>query len=237
MFQRSGYRSAHEPLAFDYFPRVYSRGGNGGLQNPEALRRYLQARDDHLGLEMESSYFLFDATPILADMFPDARFILTTRDCYSWLRSVVNRETRYSRPRTYPYWLAWNRRFTGGRTAHALLEDGRLPERPNELLLRSYLEYWTHHHRVVQDAVPESRLLVIPTACLNESAGRLDEFLDLPVPLQRVEAQNATTIARGDFSDVDLDYLTGIAHECCGDVMAEHFPKIRHARDALTSAP
>ena len=61
----------------------------GSLQNSD-LTAYIKKRDRSRYLEVDSSQvnaFLLD---ILLQEFSEARFILTIRDCYSWLDSIIN---------------------------------------------------------------------------------------------------------------------------------------------------
>jgi len=231
IFSRNGFRTDHEPLNYDFIPRLAS----GTFRSSDRCARYLRERDVLLNLEAESSHFLFEVAPTLAEIFPDARFICTLRDCFSWLESVLNREAASDTRGQYPYWLLWNKRFTRGRTARTLLENGRLGERPCEDTLRSYFRYWAYHYHVVESQVPDDRLLLGRTSELEAELPRISAFLELEKPLRAVEPQNTGSRKLVRLGEMDVDRLTAIADEVCGPTMERHFPEIRHASDAVTT--
>jgi hypothetical protein len=82
------YRSAHE--AESGFLCKKNLAFLNGKINRNQFTHYLKHRDQRLNLEMDSSalnYFLLD---MLVKEFSEAKFILTIRDCYSWLDSAIN---------------------------------------------------------------------------------------------------------------------------------------------------
>ena len=63
-----------------------------GALDKTQLKELLTKRDQHLGLELESCNLLRFFVETLLDGFPEAKFILTIRDCYSWLDSCLNHQ-------------------------------------------------------------------------------------------------------------------------------------------------
>ncbi|MFI5348108.1 MAG: radical SAM protein [Elusimicrobiota bacterium] len=59
--------------------------------SPRAVRSFLRRRDCLGWLEMDSASANFLYVEHLAREFPDGKFLLTVRDCYSWTDSVVGR--------------------------------------------------------------------------------------------------------------------------------------------------
>ena len=51
---------------------------------------YICHRDERLGLEFDSSWVNYFIIGHLVYAFPDAKFILLVRDCYTWVESIVN---------------------------------------------------------------------------------------------------------------------------------------------------
>jgi len=84
------YRSDHEPRA-PMTNVMLVRWIEGSLTDG-AFADFLRARDVRLNLEMEANHPLHHCTPLLVDLFPEARFILTIRDCYSWPNSEINQQ-------------------------------------------------------------------------------------------------------------------------------------------------
>lgn len=54
------------------------------------IENVLTMRDIFLNLEVEAAHYLYMLVPYLADLFPDAKFILTVREPRSWLNSEIN---------------------------------------------------------------------------------------------------------------------------------------------------
>lgn len=159
------YRSAHEAQYADFLDRLDDRFA-GRLPDDDA-RVWLRKRDSHLWLECEAAHPLAWFAGPLAEEFPHARFLLTVRDCHSWLNSVLDQHLNVPRPRTNLRDLY----FGGhGDPKQPVLEE--LEEYP----LKAYLSYWARHNSAVLDAVPSHRLLVVPTQRISRSVDRIVEF-------------------------------------------------------------
>src|SRR6185437_3672777 len=132
-------------------------------------------------LEMDSSYLNGEVIEFLARDFPESRFILTLRDCLSWVDSFTN-------------FLLNRPEFVGARKRHVqrhmALAFGEPPyqfSRHERILeevrlhpLRTYLRYWSDHNRKVLDVVPSERLQVIKTAEIGKSSRQLEKFFGIP---------------------------------------------------------
>ena len=64
------------------------------------LQQLVHRRDKALWLEMEASAFNVHVLDLLVQEFPHARFILTIRDCYSWVDSALNHQLGRKLPST-----------------------------------------------------------------------------------------------------------------------------------------
>jgi len=96
------YNARHEPEHYFLIDRILA-AANGKIDQ-KAMARYLINRDKRLWLELESSLLTNLLVDILVTEFKQAKFILTIRDCYSWLDSAINSEL--NRPVTYS-WQKW----------------------------------------------------------------------------------------------------------------------------------
>ena len=88
MFSRN-VRKGHEKEALDFIDAFF-RWQEGGITEPE-YRAWLVARDREMALEIDSSWFHGLIVDLLVSEFSEARFVLTIRDCYSWLNSEFKR--------------------------------------------------------------------------------------------------------------------------------------------------
>ena len=220
------YRSAHQPDSRELFAVIRQR--QSGL--PETrLRRWVVNRDRRLWLEMDSSHLLHGIVDVLANAFPEAKFILTIRDCYSWLESEINEQLGpgSSKP---PWDQAYDLRYGGSRGDKAdmpLIERGLFP-------ITAYLDYWTRHNEVVL-AVPPHRLLVLRTNDISKATPQVAGFLGIPAT--SIDADRAHVHRRSEnrirlWELIDPGYVTGLAQVHCRHLMERFFPEIRSPEDA-----
>jgi len=162
----ASFRARHE-ARYAEFRRVLPARMAGAMGNDEA-RNWLRQRDALLWLECEAAHPLAWFADALVAEFPEARFLLTVRDCRSWLNSVVDQHLNVPRPRTNLRDL-----YYGGDFEHESEVLADLGEYP----LAAYLSYWARHNAKVLDSVPTDRLLVVPTQHLSHSIEPIAEFV------------------------------------------------------------
>lgn len=92
----SSYKSQHEPAKEQYINSVLLFVG--GLINNDVLRDFTRSIDVELCLEMNSSNLNEFYIDLYVSEFPKAKFILTIRDCYSWLDSYINNQLYWKVP-------------------------------------------------------------------------------------------------------------------------------------------
>src|SRR6188472_2082412 len=81
------YRSAHEVDAKRLLP-IGEAILHGDLAvDSRRVRAELRRRNWRFQLDVDSAPFLNPLTPMLVELFDDARFVLVLRDCFSWLDS------------------------------------------------------------------------------------------------------------------------------------------------------
>jgi sulfotransferase family protein len=212
------YRSDHEP---DY-PWLIPRLTESRFDRPEEWDTYLRQRDRRLWLEMESNWLHIFEIEQLVRVFPGARFILTIRECRSWLDSIVNHVLAND---VGPIWRQAQRtyyrvdQFTHQRGEEAFRDAGLYP-------VRAYLSAWGRHNRHLVEVVPPERLLVIRTSEIKNSSERIAAFLG--VDPKSVDAERGHQYVNERkyhmLEKVDRSLLEESIHECCGDVMAKWFP-------------
>jgi hypothetical protein len=224
------YRVAHEP---EPEPMVALIGRHrSGAATEKEIRSVLRARDRRLRLELESSnptsYFVSD----LVELFPDARFILTIRDCYSWTDSYIDHQLNLPiEPGEDAFW---------GTMRDAYLATGRAHEPGEEVLaergtypLAGFLGYWADHNRKVLDAVPPDRLLVIRTPEIGRHIDDIAAFLDVPADTLNHDRAHLHTAPRrhGILDRIDPELLERQVDSLCRDLMDRYFPDIRSLAD------
>jgi Sulfotransferase domain len=222
-------RAGHEVQAPQLLDNIFAR--HHGRISEQEMTAWILARDRKLALEVDSAALNFWILDILLREFPDARFVLSIRDCYSWLNSSVNQWLRF--PDTRPRWLEYQKfrfgdpAFTRAPGEHVLEEKGFQP-------LSGYLSYWTMHNGAVLAKVPAERLFVVRTDQIKQRALEISDFAGLPrrsVRLRRThEFRNPSK--QDIIHRIDRDYLEKKVEQYCRPLMTRFFPEIKSLDDA-----
>ncbi len=86
------YRSAHEPEALVLVDLLVAVAD--GRSGEDDLRRYLRSRERRLRLEVNCAGLNGLVVDQLVEVVPTARFVLTLRDPYDWLASMIDHSLR-----------------------------------------------------------------------------------------------------------------------------------------------
>jgi hypothetical protein len=216
----SRYRAAHEPEHELLIPFVL-RQGPAPAPDAAAL---LRAHDRRLWLELESSHVLVHFVRTLVSEWPEARFVLTMRDCYGWLDSILNNRKSGRAPARWRALGEFRRRVLVPAHRRDLPRDASGQPRD----LDATLAYWALHQRLVLDAVPAGRLLVVRTHELGGSAPAIARFLGIPAAsLDLSRAHEFKTPGRTDkLGQIDRDVLEAAVDRYCGPLMRTYFPEM-----------
>ena len=223
-------RSCHEPEAIELMEKIFDL--QAGRIKEEELTAWVRRRDRKLALEVDSSHLNFYILDLLIREFPEARFVLTIRDCYSWCNSVINQAARLA-GKVHPFWprLA-DLRFRPDIFRHAP-EEKFLKEK-GLYTLDGYLSHWKEHSGQVIDKVPKERLLVVRTDQIQQEALTIAGFAGLPhhaVRLERThEYQNPSK--EQWLRQIDRNFLEAKVEKHCRPLMTQFFPEIKSLDDA-----
>lgn len=191
----------------------------------------LERRDRILGLELESSHLLGPFVSTLVGLFPEARFILPVRDCFSWLDSMINQQLRNRDNVEDRKWEPiWNLYFQGSRFRHPpeerILEEARLHT------LDGYLTYWNTHNRHVLETIPAERLFMLRTDDIGERAGELAAFLGIPA--SKADPSRSHTYRRSSddrlLDTLDPEYVMEKCEVHCRELMERLHPELWRSR-------
>ncbi|MGH6888120.1 MAG: sulfotransferase [Rhizomicrobium sp.] len=219
------YRVAHEPESRFLTDKIvaYRRG----RITSEKMSQYLRRRDRRMQLEMDSSYLNSEVVEFLAQAFPEAKFILTLRDCFSWVDSFTNFFLNRPEFMMSKRHVQRHMALLFGEPPYEFSQHDRALERAGLHPLRRYLRYWRDHNRRVLDVVPDERLLIVKTNDIEKSGKRLERFLRLPHNSLRLHIHANSALARhGLIGQIDPGYVRESIMDCCGDLMAEFFPEM-----------
>lgn len=228
LFEKN-YRSIHEPESKELIQFVLqSSSGNYSAKQKE---KYVRERDKNLWFEFDSSVLNVFILDQLVESFPNAKFILTIRDCYSWLDSTINYHGSGYLP---PFWMElmqwWFRPMDFSFSA----EDSILQEN-NLFPVECYLSSWATHNRTVLDKVPSSRLLVVKTPEIGKRIPEIASFLGVP---QASLDKKRSHLYKSDrklnlLSQLDKDFVEKKVEMHCRELMRAYFPEIRTINDVF----
>ena len=221
----SHYRSAHEAQARQTIAMLLRY--RSGRASESDLRAFIRRRDKELRLEMDSAGYNPLMAAVIADEYPDAKFIITVRDCFTWANSAINQFL--NNPNAQQHWLEWRESIFGS------LENCRYDE-PEDVLrshnvwnLDSIYNVWASHYSAVLDSVAEDRILIVR---ISEIRNRLDDIAEfLGVSGKTLDPSRSMAYkAPKDFgllAKVDPDVVNHRAQEICGSLMQQFYPDRR----------
>ncbi len=218
-----GYRTSHEPNEIFMINLLHQK--KNGTLSLDDLIKILKYRDISNWLEMESSHYLGSIASELINVFDDAKYILTIRDCISWMDSWFNHQlSRETLSNESIYDLGRNNYYSSG---HEYTKHDRMLEKMKLYPIRSYLEFWKTHNQNVLYSVPKERLLIIKTNEISKMTPQLANFL-------HVNESNIFNKASHEFKakgkhnildKLDTNFLYDSAMEICGELNDEYFPE------------
>ena len=194
------------------------------------LRALVLRRDKEYCADVNSAGINAYFVDILLEEFPDALFLLTMRDPYSWLDSAFNQIMNF-----IP--LQEGKRWSLHRELREYdLDPHQLKHPPEEQSLEaqglptldSWLAQWGQHNQTVLSTVPEHRVLIVKTMDITKRAHEIADFVGLPrssIQLSRSHQHKAPR-KHHLLEGIDRKYLDMKVQEHCGSLMKQYFPEI-----------
>jgi hypothetical protein len=198
-------RSAHEPQAEILLRLILGR--HQGHIDAVIFSQFVAQLFQRLDLELSVSQINGYMIETLVSLYPEARFVLTLRDCNTWVRSFVNHQLT----RTLPPESAWHafRELRFKQEGHPHRAEDRALKQRGLYSLGAYLSYWVQHNADVIKTVPARQLFIVPTHRLVPEAPRIAEFLGIDPVLIDTDAAHAFrgSYVRGPFDEMDDAYV------------------------------
>jgi len=227
MFARS-FSSDHEFQLQDQLG-VFERRLLGTISDAE-IRKFIHTRSAAKPLDMDSCGAHFSIVDFLVEEFPDAKFLLTLRDIYSWMNSCVGKLLG-------DFTGGWGSRAGALMNCLDVLPDGRflLTDQQNmKVRLEQMAKIWTGVNQRVIAAVPKERLLIVYTEELVERSGEIAAFCgidsDLLDPIHANAGPNANFL-----QCFDSEQIEEVVQMHCRRLMEEHYPELTLASYAAAS--
>jgi hypothetical protein len=221
-------RSGHEPDDSSMIDRIL-KIAQGEVSYSE-IRSHLRRRDRRLCLDIDSSQLNFFVLEHLLQEFSDAKFLLTIRDCYSWLDSFINDSLRRC---TSEEWIKFREfRFRANKFTHPLQETAL--KRRGLYTLDGYLSYWANHNQKVINTVPSNRLMIVKTNEITEKAYEIAAFAGLQNSTVQLSRSHSFKNSKKFYvlGEIEQNYLQSKVREHCQDLMCKVFPEIQSLEDA-----
>src|SRR5699024_1010477 len=161
---------------------------------------------------------------VLADLFPDALFLVTVRDPYSWLESRLN----FHYKKDPLQWREYRHYFWISRQTEYAPEEEEL-RRLGLCSLDVYLSQYADQYRRVLSAVPPERRLIVRTGQINDQLPSIAALIGAPssnVVTSAHSNQQKEKIAPLD--KINVDFVRSRVHEHCSDILSEFFPEHRN---------
>jgi sulfotransferase family protein len=186
-----------------------------GKPDVDAVRAELRQRAATLQLDVDVAALLAPFAGELATLFPEARFILTIRDCFSWFSSYVEHVVRDPAP--VSFWL--EARDAGFPRPYEYEPGDEALERRGLPPVRLGFRRWTEGNQGVLTGVPSERLLVVRTEDLSTSIDALASFCRVDRDRMQVVHDGAAPEIECVLADVRSEHLARVARETCAPLM------------------
>ncbi len=218
MFARH-FRSRHEAEVNQEIA-LLARKISGQCKTGEVAKWFIE-RSHRLWLECDVSHLHGYCVQEISEALPDAKFILTLREPYSWLDSSFNQTLK----------VPLNSHWAGLRKQ----VHGPLPESypaPEAVLqqhglypIASLLNRWADRIEQVTKIVPPERLLIVKTKELKASTECIAEFCGIDSRLLSAEKshQYAATKKIGLLEGIDRSYVDALIEQRCGELVKQYF--------------
>lgn len=184
------------------------------------MESFILERDKRLKLEIESSHPMGYISDILANNFPEAKFVITIREPQSWLRSRLNFHHKVDPPawREYREYF-WLRPHKGHSEAEKPLAQYSLSS------LDVYLNQYADHYRRVLDAVPHEQRLIIKTHELKNSTDTLAQFVGITGECLHTSHSNREPNKILPLENMDENYVKDKIWQHCEFIIRQYFPE------------
>lgn len=172
--------------------------------------------------EFDSASFSHFYLPLLLNLFPNAKFIFTIRDCFSWVNSVID----YTMTRKWnKVWLREYISFYFQIPDHLI---GNIPEfqKDQKQYIEKLLIQWAVLNTKILEQLPSERVLILKTSDISKSLDKIACFAGVPVESlqQDPSHQNRSPQKLGTLQSVERDFIAPLYKRHCSRLMEKYFP-------------
>ncbi len=156
-----------------------------GWINEETLRSYIRYRHEIGQLEMDTASFNHFYLHILIKEFPQAKFIFTVRDCYTWVNSFLKMISRWKKHfldigQDMPDWMLNYGRILFGEYDWQWFNSYEDLQEHLDPLVEMFIKSWAEYNSRVLNILPPERSIIIRTSEISCSQAKLADFVGVP---------------------------------------------------------
>ncbi len=229
IFKRS-FRAEHEYMLMPTLSAVTDHAS--GETTRSQFVEFVANRDASGALEVDAAGFHFLYADVLLALHPRARFILTIRDCYSWLNSCIGLLSD-------DFYRSEKAEFIGNVINNINhVSDGSFgwTARPRrKVCLKQLMKLWSTANTALL-RIPTDRLLVLRTGDLTNSIPAIAQFAGVAASDLDVDHANKGP-GLNFLSCFDGERLNRLVQRYCGHLMAERFPGVTLASVMSNGTP
>lgn len=192
-----------------------------GNRSASDMRDYLKRRDEALSLELESTHSMAYVAEELVTLFPNAKFIVTVRDPYKWIRSRINFHHRVKPPE----WEEYRQYFWMSKAGSYPEQEALLKER-DLAPLDVYLQQYQEHYDLLDKHLPKDRCLYLKTEDVSQALDTITDFLDLKRGSLIDRVSNTQANKESFISDIDEGYLQAKVWQHCHRFIEDYYPEL-----------
>lgn len=213
------FRALHEAEAREQIALLH-RWRLGQCDSNE-IQLWFTRRDHRLWLELDASHLHGHFVAEIVEALPQAKFILTLRDPYSWLESAFNQSL--GRPANEHWTLL--RKIVYGPLPEQFAPEEQVLQQHGLYTLQSYLNRWAERIEIVQRYVPHDRLLILHTKNIKTSTEQIADFCGVKAQELAAHRGHQFTARKkfGLLEQIDPNYLRTHVEARCGALLTQYF--------------
>jgi hypothetical protein len=224
-------RALHEAQALAVMERIMK--WREGRINDQEMAAWLHQPGSGTGAGSGFVHAQLQLLDLLLREFSDALYLLTIRDCYSWLNSLINHRIRF-KGKANPTRLKWREwRF---RTNHPVVHapEERVLKENDLSTLDTHFAHWASRNGEALAKIPASRLLIVRTDQITQKAFEIADFARLPRRAVRLHHTHSfrNPVRQELIRQVDRAFLERKVEHHCRPLMTGFFPEIQSLDDA-----
>lgn len=230
MFE-DNYRASHENDYGSLIPRCLD--WKSGVLTEAEFSEILESYNKFSWLELDSSHVHIEYIELLLKLYPEAKFILTIRDCYSWVDSCFNQLLNYKLSDSWRQLHDW--RYGRIDPPYSLDQEKILLDKGLYPLENCFIA-WAEHNRKALNCIPKDKLIVVRTFEINKKSQQLADFLDISVQTINTKRSHSFKAPQKHhlLSHISPEYIHEKAHRHCGDIMGQFFDDQDYLKNVIS---